>query len=628
MDHYSLTNRTTAIAIISSATLFAVCIAWYHMTRKRDGSDSQRESTQSREEMAKSIQSIDAQIETCKDMKSHDGDKQKMSPSPRKSHVLGIFTDLTKDRGFLSYTSNIACHLDDISLIVINEQEITAFTKDSDSILRCIIVDPIVEKVPQYLIKFASDHNIPIVMSKSSISATRDRVSARNLLHSLRVDIPTYTFFSWDSLQPGDDLVEGDDFIEVRGVRLDKPFIEKPIECSADQECLLYLPSSYGGGAVKISPKDQKAVHLPNHHNIRKDIPYIYEAFLPSAKSSYSVKVYGVASFSEKRGSVFKFSLETSGGDQSHQVHNRHHEDERHLYTKLFKALKTPFEVHICRHGDTLYVLDILEDGSETGLKEQARSLLNTALENISITTEISFPLVPEMPLTVQTQDADKEVGDMKEISTIPNRLRIVIARHGQRTPKRKIKFLIKHPLLLNYYRQRTNLSGVELRTSDLSDLQMITKVLNAILRNETVKQDPPIYLGEIQKVVDILRDLIGKDYPWRQSIIQTCKLQLRPEITQAYTNDETIHSIDGLTFIFKWGGTLSHIGLRQMQNLGQQFRSSKPSRYKGASFGTAQEPRIKCSAAAFADGYLQLGIPLPHILLFHVRMITELGFD
>jgi inositol hexakisphosphate/diphosphoinositol-pentakisphosphate kinase len=58
------------------------------------------------------------------------------------------------------------------------------------------------------------------------------------------------------SRDPGstDVLVEDEDWVEVNGVRIEKPFVEKPVNAE-DHNVYVYYPSNAGGGSKRLFRK-------------------------------------------------------------------------------------------------------------------------------------------------------------------------------------------------------------------------------------------------------------------------------------------------------------------------------------------------------------------------------------
>ena len=86
---------------------------------------------------------------------------------------------------------------------------------------------------------------------------------------------------------------EHDDHIEVNGVVVHKPFVEKPVDAD-DHNIAIYYPSSAGGGCKKLFRKvgDRSSLFYPEINEIRRDGSYIYESFVETQGTD--LKMYTV----------------------------------------------------------------------------------------------------------------------------------------------------------------------------------------------------------------------------------------------------------------------------------------------------------------------------------------------
>ena len=89
------------------------------------------------------------------------------------------------------------------------------------------------------------------------------------------------------------ELIEYDDHIEYNGVKIYKPFVEKPFD-GDDHAIHIYYPPNLGGGHKRLFRKTQNlcSLYIPNENFIRRDKSYIYEEFLQN--DGFDIKVYTV----------------------------------------------------------------------------------------------------------------------------------------------------------------------------------------------------------------------------------------------------------------------------------------------------------------------------------------------
>lgn len=89
------------------------------------------------------------------------------------------------------------------------------------------------------------------------------------------------------------ELVEHDDHIEVNGVVIHKPFVEKPVDAD-DHNIAIYYPNSAGGGCKKLFRKvgDRSSEFYPHINEVRRDGSYIYEEYVET--QGIDVKMYTV----------------------------------------------------------------------------------------------------------------------------------------------------------------------------------------------------------------------------------------------------------------------------------------------------------------------------------------------
>ena len=131
----------------------------------------------------------------------------------------------------------------------------------------------------------------------------KDRRKVYDVLVASGIDLPRHVYLSKDdyvSTGVGDgngardrEVQEFDDYIEVNGVSIHKPFVEKPIDAD-DHNIAIYYPSSAGGGCKKLFRKigNRSSEFYPDVNEIRRDGSYIYEEFVETQGTD--IKMYTV----------------------------------------------------------------------------------------------------------------------------------------------------------------------------------------------------------------------------------------------------------------------------------------------------------------------------------------------
>lgn len=131
----------------------------------------------------------------------------------------------------------------------------------------------------------------------------KDRRKVYDLLQASGIDVPRHVYLSKDDyistgMGGGDgrrdrEVQEFDDHIEVNGVTIQKPFVEKPVDAD-DHNIAIYYPTSAGGGCKKLFRKigNRSSEFYPDINEVRRDGSYIYEAFVETQGTD--VKMYTV----------------------------------------------------------------------------------------------------------------------------------------------------------------------------------------------------------------------------------------------------------------------------------------------------------------------------------------------
>ncbi|CAD6236525.1 unnamed protein product [Miscanthus lutarioriparius] len=289
------------------------------------------------------------------------------------------------------------------------------------------------------------------------------------------VPVPTYAVVRRE--YPNQELsyfVEEDDFIEIHGKRFCKPFVEKPID-GDDHNIMIYYPSSAGGGMKELFRKvgNRSSEFYPYVRKVRRDGSYIYEEFMPTRGTD--VKVYTV-------GPVYAHA-EAQKSPVVDGVVMRNSDGKEVRYPVLLTPSEKQIARSICQaFRQAVCGFDLLRyyDDDACILR---KIFLDEKAPHIPSTIPTSLPWKISEP--VQPSDAVRcrERGTVG-ISRPSEELRCVIAviRHGDRTPKQKVKLKVTEEkllkLMLKYNGGKARAEAKLKSALQLQDLLDATRIL------------------------------------------------------------------------------------------------------------------------------------------------------
>ena len=199
----------------------------------------------------------------------------------------------------------------------------------------------------------------------------------------------------------------------------------------------------------------------------------------------------------------------------------------------------------------------------------------------------------------------------------------LAIIRHGDRTPKQKLKLTMNEPHILAYYHQHSKDCKKDLKVKDKAPMTEFLLTVKATLQELERSPANESLRYELLHMRDILErwKIVGLNR----------KLQIKPKSFEEYEDDngQAQERCTSVQLILKWGGNLTKLGEKQSINLGQRLRHEM---YPDANGGgilrlhstfrhdlkikTSDEGRVMKTAAAFAKGLLELEGDLPPILV------------
>jgi len=162
----------------------------------------------------------------------------------------------------------------------------------------------------------------------------------------------------------------------------------------------------------------------------------------------------------------------------------------------------------------------------------------------------------------------------------------IAIIRHGDRTPKQKLKVVTSEPLILQYFSDHSTNLKKELKVKERKPMvKFLECVTNMIASKEEVsrklkgkdvidkEKNEDVQTGEMSLYnLYHLRDVLER---WKIVGLNR-KLQIKPrawsESLNPASGEFSLYCTE-VQLILKWGGNLTKLGERQAVSLGERFR-------------------------------------------------------
>ncbi|XP_042497781.1 inositol hexakisphosphate and diphosphoinositol-pentakisphosphate kinase VIP2-like isoform X3 [Macadamia integrifolia] len=472
-----------------------------------------------------------------------------------------------------------------------------------------------------------------------------DRRKVYECLEMFGIPVPRYALVNREyPYQELNYFIEQEDYVEVHGERFWKPFVEKPID-GDDHRIMIYYPSSAGGGMKELFRKvgNRSSEFHQEVRRVRREGSYIYEEFMPTGGTD--VKVYTVGpeyAHAEARKSPVVDGVvlrNLDGKEVRYPV----------LLTPAEKQMARDvciaFRQAVCgfdllRSEGRSYVCDVngwsFVKNSHKYYDDAAcvlrKMFLDAKAPHLSSTIpptlpwKINEPVQPSEGLTRQGSGIIGKFGQAEELRCV-----IAVIRHGDRTPKQKVKLKVTEEKLLNLMlkyngcrpRSETKLkSAVQLQ--DLLDATRMLVPRERSGRESDSDAEDIEHAEKLRQVKAVLEE--GGHF---SGIYR--KVQLKPlkwvKVSKTNGEGEEERPVEAL-MVLKYGGVLTHAGRKQAEELGRYFRNNM---YPGEGTGllrlhstyrhdlkiySSDEGRVQMSAAAFAKGLLDLEGQLTPILV------------
>ncbi|NWH67271.1 VIP2 kinase, partial [Geococcyx californianus] len=245
-----------------------------------------------------------------------------------------------------------------------------------------------------------------------------------------------------------------------------------------------------------------------------------------------------------------------------------------------------------------------------------------------------SIPLEAEdIPIVPTTS------GTMMELRCV-----IAVIRHGDRTPKQKMKMEVKHQKFFDLFEKCDGYKSGKLKLKKPKQLQAILDIARQLLvelgqNNDSEIEESKAKLEQLKTVLEMYGHFSG--------INRKVQLTYLPHGCPKTSSEEEDNRRNepSLLLVLKWGGELTPAGRVQAEELGRAFRCMYPggqgdyagfpgcgllrlhSTYRhDLKIYASDEGRVQMTAAAFAKGLLALEGELTPILVQMVKSANMNG--
>ncbi|XP_041965823.1 inositol hexakisphosphate and diphosphoinositol-pentakisphosphate kinase 1 isoform X10 [Alosa sapidissima] len=480
----------------------------------------------------------------------------------------------------------------------------------------------------------------------------QDRREVYRILLEEGIDLPRYVVLNRDPDRPEEcNLLEGEDQVEVNGEVFPKPFVEKPVSAE-DHNVYIYYPTSAGGGSQRLFRKigSRSSVYSPETA-VRKTGSYIYEEFMPT--DGTDVKVYTVGpdyAHAEARKSPAldgKVERDSEGKEIRYPVMLT--AMEKLVARKVCLAFKqTVCGFDLLRANGHSFVCDVngfsFVKNSMKYYDDCAKVLGNMIMRELAPQFHIpwSIPMEAEdIPIVPTTS------GTMMELRCV-----IAVIRHGDRTPKQKMKMEVRNALFFDLFEKYGGYKSGKLKLKKPKQLQEVLDIARQLLvelgqHNDCEIEEKKSKLEQLKTVLEMESSVNDNQYGHFSGINRKVQLTYLPNGQLKASSEEEDSQREGpsLLLVLKWGGELTPAGRVQAEELGRAFRCMYPggqgdyagfpgcgllrlhSTYRhDLKIYASDEGRVQMTAAAFAKGLLALEGELTPILVQMVKSANMNG--
>ncbi|XP_006778082.1 PREDICTED: inositol hexakisphosphate and diphosphoinositol-pentakisphosphate kinase 1 isoform X10 [Myotis davidii] len=571
-------------------------------------------------------------------------DEDEMPPEPQIIVGICAMTKKSKSKPMTQILERL-CRFDYLTVIILGEDVILNEPVENWPSCHCLISFHSKGFPLDKAVAYSKLRNPFLINDLAMQYYIQDRREVYRILQEEGIDLPRYAVLNRDPARPEEcNLIEGEDQVEVNGAVFPKPFVEKPVSAE-DHNVYIYYPSSAGGGSQRLFRKigSRSSVYSPES-SVRKTGSYIYEEFMPT--DGTDVKVYTVGpdyAHAEARKSPAldgKVERDSEGKEIRYPVMLT--AMEKLVARKVCVAFKqTVCGFDLLRANGHSFVCDVngfsFVKNSMKYYDDCAKILGNTIMRELAPQFQIPWSIPTEaedIPIVPTTS------GTMMELRCV-----IAIIRHGDRTPKQKMKMEVTHPRFFSLFEKHGGYKTGKLKLKRPEQLQEVLDIARLLLAE--LEKEPG---GEIEEKTGKLEQLksVLEMYGHFSGINRKVQLTYYPHGVKASNEGQDPQQKavgPSLLLVLKWGGELTPAGRVQAEELGRAFRCMYPGGqgdYAGfpgcgllrlhstfrhdLKIYASDEGRVQMTAAAFAKGLLALEGELTPILVQMVKSANMNG--
>ncbi|GIX62750.1 histidine acid phosphatase [Babesia caballi] len=475
----------------------------------------------------------------------------------------------------------------------------------------------------------------------------KSRLDVYKELQACHIPHPNYLVVDHEAVKQGKATFEEHyDYIVYNNVKINKPFIEKSLDAD-DHNNWIYYPTNTGGGCKKLFRKvhDRSSRYCADVHAVRRNGTYIYEEFMSTFGTD--IKVYTV-------GCMFAHAEARKSPALDGKV-DRNNDGKEMRYPVILTAKEKLIAYRIVEHfRQAVCGFDILRtingpyvcDINGWSFVKRSRHHMDLSqiirimfLLKLQMKYNITLgKVIPARIVTNETAEALKKTfADLEQSAERSHSEEelcsvVVVMRHADRKPKQKIKFVTKHPLIMQYFHD-TNDKQINLKSpEEMTKFNTVNKAILAELQERlgafplegqapAAESEAPAELSKLQARLTQHKELGNMLHADDGFAGINRKIQLKGQ----FGDDGGLRQV---LIVAKWGGELTSVGQGQAEDLGRRFRQSLyPTDCTGLvrlhstyrhdfKIFTSNEGRCQLTSAAFTKGILDLEGELTPILV------------